>query len=658
MVSSLYVELPHNAPFEVRLDKEVVTVGRAEENVLELGDRDVSRQHFTVERQNKGWILKDRGSRNGTLVNRVKVVARPLIDGDRIEVGSTILTFRAQASKLAISTSEVPRPGDVPAQAPPSPSPDAPPPSTGPPPISLNPMAVTRQTPRPPPSETLVAASAASLFADAGAAEGGFGVSPVPTNEPATPATSAPVPAGAAHPTTTPPTAMARPGAATKQPPSSPPGAVVRPARPPSSSRLPAAAKPPGKRATTAFLMPAPREDDEVTEELDVSGYQKPKGSGAGLGSVMDVLASDRVKLRWRKLAELTSAITAEGDLRRLLEQIVDGVLSLVPAKGAFLLLLKGDQLELQVARNLDKAQLAEPDSPRFSRQICREAIAKKKPVLTLDAAADAQFKKMGSVVDLKLKALLCVPFGFGGEVMGVVYMDEPQIDPRSPKADDEIDLVAAFGDLAGIAFANARRIEEAKNRERVAETLKIASRIQRKLLPDVAPVVDGLEIAGRMLPAEEIGGDLYDFFGDVEGDVFISIGDVSGKGVGAGIVMASVRALLRSYAERVTTSDKILVSINRALVRDLEKGSFVSMLLFRWSRHWKVLAYAGAGHEHLIVARAKTGKTETIRCGGVVLGLSADVTGRIEEKRLDLEKGDLRRLLEQIVDGVLSLVP
>ncbi len=373
-----------------------------------------------------------------------------------------------------------------------------------------------------------------------------------------------------------------------------------------------------------------------------MSAHQAGKRSATALGKVMDVLSNERVQPKWRKLAELTQAITAEGDLKKLLEQIVDGVLSLVPAKGGFLLLLKGDQLKLEVARNADKTPLAVPPEPRFSREICKEAITTKKPVLTLDAERDATLGRMGTVQSLKLKALLCVPFGFGREVMGVVYLDEPAVDPRGESAADTTDLVAAFGDLAGIAFANARRLEEAKQRERVAETLKFASRIQRKLLPDVAPAVEGLEIAGHMVPAEEIGGDLYDFFGDPGGDFFISIGDVSGKGVGAGIVMASVRALLRSYAERVTTSDKILSSINRALVRDLEKGSFVSALLFRWSRNWKVLAYAGAGHEHLIVTRAKTGKTETIRSGGVVLGLSADVTGRIEEKRLDLEPGDL----------------
>jgi len=294
---------------------------------------------------------------------------------------------------------------------------------------------------------------------------------------------------------------------------------------------------------------------------------------------------------RWRKLAELTAAINQERDLDRLLERILDGVLSLIPARGAFLVTLSGEQLELRVARNFDAAALDDPNGAyRLSFQTCREAIESKRPILTKDAMAESALQGFESISSLKLRALLCVPFGAGGESMGVVYLDEPVLDQSSS---DLIELVSAFGDLAGIAFANARHLSEVRRRERLSEELKIASRIQRKLLPETAPVVPGLELAGRTIPAEEVGGDLYDFFPAPSGDLFVSIGDVSGKGAGAGIVMASVRV-------------------------------------------------AGAGHEHLLVVRARSAAVERLRSGGVVLGLSPDIASRVEEKRLDLDPGDL----------------
>src|SRR5207302_8785620 len=110
MGSSLYVEVPGEPPFEVRLDADVVSVGRAEENVLGLRDMNVSRHHFSIERRETGWLLRDRGSRNGTLVNRQHCFDKILRDGDRIEVGGSTLTFRAQASRHSIGTDQAPRP--------------------------------------------------------------------------------------------------------------------------------------------------------------------------------------------------------------------------------------------------------------------------------------------------------------------------------------------------------------------------------------------------------------------------------------------------------------------------------------------------------------------------------------------------------------------
>ncbi|MBI3724550.1 SpoIIE family protein phosphatase [bacterium] len=565
MGSSLYVEVPHEPPFEVRLDKDAVSVGRAEDNVLGLRDMNVSRHHFAIERRDKGWLLRDKGSRNGTLVNRSKVFEQLLRDGDRIEVGGSALTFRAQSSRLAISTDTAPRP---------------------------RPSGAPRETVQPAPS-------------------------PAPGTVRGEIVAGRPTPPPVQHT------------------PSALPRAIATPADPQEAVRARGDRTPPPHVALTRPL------------------------AGAGPALAPDAPPSTRSEQRrtdrWRKLAELTGAINQERDLSRLLERIVDAILSLVPAKGAFLVLLQEGKLEVKVARNLERAKIDDPNGAyRLSWQICKDAIAQKRPVLTHDATADEALAEFASVVNMKLRSLLCVPFGHAGEVIGVVYMDEPVLGWRPTGASaalgvappeevqDVIDLVAAFGDLAGIAFSNAQHLEEVKQRERMAETLKFASRIQRKLLPEVAPVIDGLEVAGRTIPAEEVGGDLYDFVCEPGGDLYISIGDVSGKGVGAGIVMASVRALLRAYAERETRTDRILVAINRALVRDLERGSFVSFLLLRWSRVMKMLTFAGAGHEHLIILRQRTGEPEALRAGGVVLGLSPDLEGRVEEKPLGLEPGDL----------------
>jgi GAF domain-containing protein len=206
---------------------------------------------------------------------------------------------------------------------------------------------------------------------------------------------------------------------------------------------------------------------------------------------------------RWKRLAEAAAAINKERDLGKLLEKIVDNLLALVPAKGAFLILREADGLRIAVARGTEGEHTADPvtGTYRFSRTVCQEAIASRRPILTRDAVEDQNLAHVASIANLNLRAILCVPFA-AGESIGVVYLDEPATELEGPGADEIVALVAAFGDLAGIAFANARYLADVRERERLQEELRIASRIQRKLLPAAAPQVRGLEVAGTMLPA------------------------------------------------------------------------------------------------------------------------------------------------------------
>lgn len=527
MVASLWVEMPGEPPFEARLDPDLVTVGRAEDNGLSLRDMNVSRHHFSIERRGEFYVIQDQGSRNGTLLNGVAVLNKILVEGDRVQVGGSTLTFRAQASSRALRLDEVPRP------------------------TSATPIS-------------------------------GFGQSPAP-----------------------------RPGGA------------------------PLSTKPYGAPLSASGAAPSP------------SVAAEPGTRHAGKSRQHDPMTT-----RWRKLAEVACAINVEHDLEQLLESILDAVLTLVPAKSAFLVLREGERLTVKANRNaahievgavLDETKASGSDSFRLSRQVCLEAIAKRRPVLTQDAVSDQRLNQFLSVVNLQLKSILCVPFSSQDEVLGVVYLDEPECDPFEDDG-EVVELVGAFGEMAGIALANARLMVEIAARERLEQELAVASRIQRSLLPTRPPQVDGLELAGKTMAARSVGGDIYDFFvrdTPVE-DLLVSIGDVAGKGVGAGLVMASVRALLHAYAEVYEHTDKLLAHLNEVLSIDLDPGVFVSFLLIRYDPQTGLLRYTGCGHEHLIIYRPSTGQMEFIRAGGVVLGLVERIEARISERSLNLQPGDV----------------
>lgn len=562
MTASLVVEVPGDPPFEVRLDRDVVVVGRQDTDLV-LRDMNVSRRHFRIERhEGLGWVLRDERSRNGTFVNGVSVLDKVLAQGDRIQAGSSCLTFCPVASARAVSLDLAPRPS-----------------------------ARSGVLQLPNPSELTLPATRART-APSGAAA-------APTPPPAAPPPLAP-PAPAVEAPFVDVLAMSSFG------------------RDPAPATLPAPPAPVANPLTQPHRPPAP-----ATVRAADAGRQGE---------------------RWRKLAEVACAINGElDDPDKLLERILDAVMALVPAKGGFLVLREGeDRLVIKANRNAPDARLdASEGRYRISEQVCREAIAQRRPVLTQDALSDERLGQFQTVVSLHLRSILCVPFSSREEVLGVVYLDEPQVDPFAEEG-EVVELVGAFGDLAGIALANARLLREVAARERLEEELRIAARIQSHLLPKAAPTVRGLELAGRTLPARTVGGDLYDFFSREGGEVLVSIGDVSGKGVGAGMVGTQVRALVRAYAEAYGPTDELLVHVNRALADDLEAGQFVSFLLLRYAEETGRLSYTGAGHEHLILVRPGTGEVELVRAGGVVLGLVPDLTGRVAERHLTLEPGDV----------------
>lgn len=526
-------------PRSVPLREAVVTLGRSVDNVLEVPDANMSRRHCVIERRADGdFILTDCNSSNGTRVNGERVLSHELRDGDRIEVGSTILLF-----SLDEESSE---PSDSKAKSP----------------------LVAALDKASPPSDKLKLPDATTL-ATRGATAGA--------------------------------TATGAPTSAIKRVTSRPP--------------IPVTAKPTSLRQS----------QPEVA-----------------------VLAHERDDLR--KLLEINKRLNQQHDLRKLLETIIDSAIELMAAERGFLILVHEGDMRVEIARNMSREALDVRTSNLVSTQICKEVIDTGKPVLTTNAAADARYGRYSSVVGLNLRSILCVPFKIKDQVLGTVYLDNANVGAFS---DRDADLLSAFSDQAAVAIENARLIRQVKKKERMEQELKIASDIQKKLLPRRTPRVPGLDLYGWMHPAKQVGGDYYDFI-PVQGGLLVCIGDVSGKGVPAGLVMASARSALRSLAERVQSTREIVIALNRLLADDLDREMFLSLLLLRYDQESGAISYTGAGHEHLIIYRAEEDQIETRKAGGMVLGLRPDIEEHVKEEQLHLEVGDA---LVLYTDGVTEAV-
>jgi len=225
-------------------------------------------------------------------------------------------------------------------------------------------------------------------------------------------------------------------------------------------------------------------------------------------------------------------------------------------------------------------------------------------------------------------------------------------INMRQPRLlnEDELRFLRLMANQVAIAIEKARLIRERIRRERLEEELAIGRRIQLSLLPEANPEVPGWEIASFYRPAQQIGGDFYDFFqltnkGKRLGMV---IADVSGKGVSAALFMALSRSIIRTKAFTGRRPWDVLRRSNRLICKDSRSGLFLTIFYAILDIKTGHLIYTNAGHNHPLWLKAATGEIEELVTTGIVLGVFERV--RMGEERVDMEPGDF---LVCYTDGV-----
>jgi len=181
-------------------------------------------------------------------------------------------------------------------------------------------------------------------------------------------------------------------------------------------------------------------------------------------------------------------------------------------------------------------------------------------------------------------------------------------------------------GDLATVFNA---MVPELRNHIQVKESLTLAREVQQKLLPETAPKVRGFDIAGRSVYSDVVGGDYYDFI-PLRGDdgherLGLVVGDVSGHGIVAALIMTSVRALLRSFAEEDTALPSVMRAVNRHVAADAAAGRFVTLVYLVLELENRRLRWISAGHGPLLFFDRDKGAFEELAAHDIPLGVNPD---------------------------------
>ncbi|MCD6109243.1 SpoIIE family protein phosphatase [bacterium] len=176
--------------------------------------------------------------------------------------------------------------------------------------------------------------------------------------------------------------------------------------------------------------------------------------------------------------------------------------------------------------------------------------------------------------------------------------------------------------------------------KERVAKELELAQKIQKGNIPKEIPKMEGLDVSAGIVPAEEIGGDVYDFLKKDDNNTLFYIGDVTGHGVPSGILGSIANAMFFSYAEEPDLRN-LIMDVNKVLKVKSPPNMFITLCLLNWNKIERKMSYVNAGHEQIIHFNGKTKEVKLLKAGGIALGMFPDISKMIEEQVISLEIGD-----------------
>ncbi|HKY28736.1 MAG TPA: SpoIIE family protein phosphatase [Pyrinomonadaceae bacterium] len=335
-------------------------------------------------------------------------------------------------------------------------------------------------------------------------------------------------------------------------------------------------------------------------------------------------------------ISKVGITLLASATLNETLEQIVALVFEAVPADRCLLMMRDEGSEELRVAVARLRDRVGEVGEIRVSRNVLDEVVMRGKSVLTSDAQHDPRFAS-GTVVLQGIRSVLAVPLGVADQVFGIIYADSPIADGRF--TEDHLKLLTTLASVAAIRVENARLAEARLQQERLERELALAMEIQQRFQPAAPPHVPGYELQGISFPCYEIGGDYYDFIKRDDGRLVIALGDVSGKGTAAALLMSSLHAAIHAQSGSHDSLVATISAVNRYLADNIPPNRFVTLFYAELDPETGTVSFLNAGHNPPLIVHA-AGTVEQLASGGLPLGIKPNAEFR--EGRTHMQLGDV----------------
>jgi serine phosphatase RsbU (regulator of sigma subunit) len=336
-------------------------------------------------------------------------------------------------------------------------------------------------------------------------------------------------------------------------------------------------------------------------------------------------------------LSEVSQALIYHMPLDKLLDHIMDLITGNIPMDRGVLMLREGrpDQLVHKVVRVLDSP--LRNQSIQVSRSILQTALDKNSSILISDIQSDEKLRRQASIVGGQIRSAMCVPLWNGDEIIGLIYCD--RVGLLEQFTEDDLRLLTLLANLAANKIENAKLEEQRLEKVRMEQEMKMAIDIQKNFLPKSDPVFEPFDISGSTRACYHVGGDYYDFIPIDTARLGVVVADVSGTGVSAALLMASLRAALHAELPVIKDLALLAAELNEFVHRSSDSRSFISFFFGLLDRDRGEVLYVNAGHNPPMLVDA-AGGVRSLDSTGFCLGMFPSVS--YETRTVRLEPGDI----------------
>ena len=363
---------------------------------------------------------------------------------------------------------------------------------------------------------------------------------------------------------------------------------------------------------------------------------------------------------RDEQIYQISTLVAGEFSLQEVLDRLAEAAVKIVGVKACSIRLLDEGAGELKMRSTYGLSEeyrnkgVVSKNDPVVKAAFAGEA------VVLDDMRVDGRVKYKQATIKEGLVSQLTVAMRFKGQEIGVLRL-------YSPKAkrfwEEDIHLARAVASQCAVAITNARLYAEAIEGARMAEQVRLAGVVQRRMIPEKAPQIPGLDIAAAYIPCFDVGGDLYSFHQLSENSIDVAIADVIGKGIPAAIMMSSFRGAIKAFIDAIgdfqayygnrdkaDCGKEIIKRINSMACDECRDGEFITLFDAAIDVEDMTITYCNCGHEPTVLIR----DSEIIELdkGGLVLGV--DEQAEYEIGTVGLKDGDC---LLFYTDGLIDAV-